>query len=803
MKVPLSWLNEYVNLSGLSTADLCDKLTFSGVEVEGVETKGISYDHFVVAEVRACEKHPNADKLKVCRVFDGRDELPVVCGAPNVAAGQKVCLARAGAVLADGTKLKKAKIRGVESSGMLCAEDELGLSARHEGLLVLDPALPAGAPLAGVLPPPETVLDIEITWNRPDCLSIIGIAREFSALLGRPVRLPDVDFPENGPDVNTLAAVRVEAPALCPRYTARVLTGVKDGPSPSWMQRRLELCGVRPISLIVDVTNYVMLECGQPLHAFDHRRVTDRTIVVRRARAGEKMDTLDGVARELDDRMLAIADPARAVAVAGVMGGAGSGIEPGKTDAVLLESATFDAASVKRTATVLNLKTESGHRFERGVDPGLADWASRRAAGLLVAHGGATAARGVIDADGRPSGGRRVALRFGRCRDVIGAPVEDDRMVGILSGLGLRLDGRTAEAATFAIPSWRGDLEIEADLVEEVARIHGLQAIPDRPPQAAVVPDAPDAGTAAQAACRATLLGLGFTEAVHYSFLSAAALDAFDARQPARRLVLPNPVSADYAVLRDSLLPQLSAAAGRNAGRQAEPVLLFEMGRVFGRDARDEPVEEERVALALSGPAGRDRLDRRRAVSNEEAALWLKGAVDRLAAALHAGAIELRPAGHPAMTPGWASEILLGGEPVGLLGLLSAALRHPWRLNGPLAVAELRLPPLLAGHGRLAPLREVPAFPSVRRDLALVAPPGVRHADLVAAIRAAGGADLTGVELFDIFKAKEPGRAQRSMAYALEFRSSSRTLTDDEVNAALQAVIRALREQLRVEIREG
>jgi phenylalanyl-tRNA synthetase beta chain len=227
------------------------------------------------------------------------------------------------------------------------------------------------------------------------------------------------------------------------------------------------------------------------------------------------------------------------------------------------------------------------------------------------------------------------------------------------------------------------------------------------------------------------------------------------------------------------------------------------MGRVFGRDARDEPVEEERVALALSGPAGRDRLDRRRAVSNEEAALWLKGAVDRLAAALHAGAIELRPAGHPAMTPGWASEILLGGEPVGLLGLLSAALRHPWRLNGPLAVAELRLPPLLAGHGRLAPLREVPAFPSVRRDLALVAPPGVRHADLVAAIRAAGGADLTGVELFDIFKAKEPGRAQRSMAYALEFRSSSRTLTDDEVNAALQAVIRALREQLRVEIREG
>ncbi len=804
MKVPVSWLSEYVDLTGLTVKDLSDKLTFSGVEVEGIEQIGFARaEKYVVAEVRSCVPHPNADRLRLCQVFDGATELQIVCGAPNVAAGQKVCLAQLGATMPDGSKLKKAKIRGVESFGMLCAADELGLSDSHEGLLVLDPALPAGRPLTEVLPRPDTVFDLEITWNRSDCLSIIGIAREFAALLGRPVKLPDIAFPESGVPVAELASVRVEAPALCPRYTARVLTGVQDGPAPAWMQRRLEQCGVRPISLIVDVTNYVMLECGQPLHAFDYHRVTDHTIVVRRARAGEHLTTLDNIVRVLDDQMLVIADPQAAVAVAGVMGGAGSEIAPGSTDAVLLESATFAAPAVKRTATLLNLKTESGRRFERTVDPGLADWASRRATALLVQLGGATASQGVIDVDHRPAAPRQITLRFRRCREVIGVPLEEARMIQILASLGLQLEERQAAQALFTIPSWRVDLEIEADLIEEIARLHGLDNIPDQAPQSVAVAGADDVGVRAVSLCRHTLLSLGFTEAMNYSFLSAPELDTFDPRPTSRRLALPNPVSADYAILRDALLPQLSGALGRNAARQVESVTLFEIGRVFWRNETDTPCEEERVAIGLCGPVGRSALDRRRAVTNEESALWLKGAVEALAARLHAGAITLRPVDHPAMEPGWATEILLQNEPIGLLGLLRSAWRHQYRLNAPVAVAELKLLPLLANVGRITPARNVPPFPAVRRDLALVAPRTVTHGEIVETVKKSGATDLTDLALFDIFETKGAEHGKRSLAYTLEFRSPSRTLTDDEVNLSLQKILQTLKQTLPVEIREG
>jgi phenylalanyl-tRNA synthetase beta chain len=803
MKVPLSWLKEYVDLGGLTARELSDLLTFSGVEVEGIATMGADYTGFVVGEVRACEPHPNADRLRLCQVFDGAAELQIVCGAPNVAAGQKVCLAKIGATMADGTKLKKAKIRGVESSGMLCAADELGLSADHTGLLVLDPAQPAGRPLAEVLPPPETVFDLEITWNRPDCLSIIGIAREFAALLRRPVRLPDVAFAETGEPVGRLAAVRVDDPVNCPRYTARVLHGIQDGPSPAWLARRLENCGVRPISLIVDVTNYVMLECGQPLHAFDYTKLADHTIIVRRATSGEAMTTLDGIARTLDGETLVIADPAKAVAVAGVMGGAGSEIAPGSTDTVLLESALFAPPSVKRTATRLGLRTESSHRYERGVDVDLADWASRRAASLLVQYGGAVAARGVIDVDHRPAAPAGVALRFRRAREIIGVALPDADMVAILTSLGFGVVRQDGEVAVFRVPSWRLDIELEADLIEEVARVHGLAAIPDVPPQTVAVPDADDAFVRARELCRRTLQGFGFTEAMHYSFLAASELDGFDRRQAAWRVVLPNPVSADYAVLRDSLLPQLTATLGRNASRQVDVPALFEMGRVFYRDGRATPCEEGRLAVGFCGPLGRAPLERRRPVTNEEAALWLKGVVESLATTLHAGEITLRPSEHPAMEPGWATEILLNGAAVGQLGLVSAALRHHWRLTTPMAVAELRLEPLLAGMGRLAPLRAVPAFPAVRRDVAFVAPRTIRHADVLATVRAAAPAELTRVELFDIFQGKEIGAERRSMAYALEFQSPSRTLTDEEVNDAFSRIIAALQRELHVEVRAG
>jgi phenylalanyl-tRNA synthetase beta chain len=803
MKVPLSWLNEYVDLSGLSTKDLCDKLTASGVEVEGVETHGCAYEGFVAAEVRRCDAHPNADHLRVCTVFDGGKEFPVVCGAPNVAAGQKVCLAQAGARMPDGTVLKPAKIRGVVSTGMLCAADELGLGSDHSGILVLPPETIPGTPLAQLLPKPETVLELEITWNRPDCLSIIGIAREFSALLGRPLRMPATGFPEGGAPAGDLASVTVEAPDACPRYVARVIRGVQDGPSPDWMRRRLELCGVRAISLLVDVTNYVMLECGQPLPAFDRSRLAGQAIIVRRAAPGEKLRTLDEVDRVLDERTLLIADARAGVAVAGVMGGAESEIaaETASTGDVLLESALFAPPDIRRTAVRLNLHTESSRRFERGVDVDLADWASRRAAHLMTSLGGGTVAPGALDVDHRAPARPPVDLRFRRVREMIGVDIPDDGIVAILSSLGLEPVARDPEGATFRVPSWRRDIECDADLVEEVARIHGLDAIPDTAPFALAVPGVDDAPFRDLVRTGELLAGMGFSEVMHYSYLSAAELDAWDSRTPEARVVLPNPVSQDYAVMRDSLLPQLVQSIGRNMARQMESVALFELGRVFLPGNDGTPREETRLSMGLCGPVGRAALDRKRAVSNEEAAMWLKGAIERLVANLRAGRVEFTPAPHPGCQPGWSAAVKLNNREIGAIGLVSATLRHAWRVTAPIAVAEMRVEPLWANLRRIKSVKPVPGFPSVSRDLACIAPADLPQGDLAAAIRKAAPATLAGLRLFDVFSGKGIPEGKRSLGYTLEFRAPDRTLTDDEVNAAMAKLTAFLAEKLQVEVR--
>ena len=801
MRIPISWLNEYVDVSDLSVQELSDKLTFSGVEVEGVETDGPALDeHFVVGEVLTCEPHPDSDHMHVCTVGVGAETLGIVCGAPNCRAGLKVAVAKIGAVVPDGGfKIKPAKLRGVPSNGMLCSAKELCLSQDHSGIMELDPSAVPGTPLADVLPKGETVFDLEITWNRSDCLSVIGIAREFAALLGRPLRMPDVSFDETGPDVGTLAKVVVETPA-CPRYTARVLTGVKDGPSPDWMAKRLEQCSVRSLGLVVDVTNYVMLECGQPLHAFDHTRLADSTIIVRQAREGERIRTLDGVDRKLDPSMCVIADANAPVAVAGVMGGAESEIE-NATDIVLIESALFAAPSIKRTATALGLHSESSHRFERTVDPDIADWASRRAVSLLAKYGGGTVAKGVIDIDNRPAPAAPIRLSFDRARKLIGIALPAETMVGILASLGIEAVSRDGDGASFKIPSWRVDLLEEADLVEEISRMYGLDKLPDVAPAAIAVQGVDDAPFRAENACREAAAAMGLAEGMNYSFLSAAELDAFD-RDASRRLVLPNPVSGDFGVMRDSLLPQLIQALGRNYARQIEAPAIFEIGRVFwSKDG--VPGEEKRIALGFCGPFGRDALSRRQPVSGEEAMLWLKGMVERLAAAMHAPAPRFEAAEAPAFEKGYAVAIRLGRDVAGRMGLVGKSLRHAWRVNSPMAVAELSLAPLLANFGSHRALKPVTQFPAVKRDIAVVAPDSLASGDIVRAISKAGGKLLTGVSLFDIFKPKSNDAAKRSLAYSLEFRSPDRTLTDDEVNAACANAMAALKRLPGVEVREG
>ncbi len=812
MRLPLSWLNEFIDISDIPAPELAERLTRSGLQVEAIETSGPAplSDFFVVGEVLTCELIEGTHLHKTT-VTDGTTTVQVVCGAPNCRAGLKSVLAKIGAVVPEGGfKIKKGKLRGVESLGMLCSSKELALpGGTHEGIIELPAETPTGAFARDVLggEKPETVFEIEVTWNRPDALSVMGLAREFSAVLDRPMKMPAVEFTESDVDVNAEIAVEVRSPARCPRYTARVVTQVTDGPSPAFMAKRLEACGVRSLGLLVDVTNYVMLECGQPLHAFDYTTLAGRKIVVRDAAPGETIKTLDGVMRTLDDQMLVIGDAEKPSAVAGVMGGEGSEIAAG-TNRVLIESALFQPESTKRTATKLNLATEASYRYIRGVDKDLADWASRRACHLLQQYGAAVIAKGVVDVDNRAQPlNADVSLDFARARRLIGCPIENDAMVALLARLGLtpREAGPYAEkaSATFGIPSWRWDLSVEADLVEEVARLYGLDNIPDTMPSAPSVSPLSDAPFRAKEKVRATCLSLGFTEAMHYSFLSAGELDQFDPRADvrARRLALPDPVSAEYGVLRDSLLPQLMASLGRNATHQVERASLFEIGRVFGRSAEGKPFEAERLALGFAGPIGRGVLDARRAVTVEEALLWMKGAILRLGETLHVARLEFRAAEHPAFAA--ALEVRAYGRPLGVMGVLSAKLRHPFRLTTQMALAELDLEPLLRRFDAVGKLAPVPAFPMVKRDIAFVAGGDVTYEAVETCIRKAAPPELTSITLFDIFTSKDIGKGRRSFAYSLAFRSVDRTLTDDEVNRAFAKIVEALKTSLGVDVRDN
>ncbi len=820
MRLPLSWLNEFVKVDDIDPRELAEKLTRAGLQVETIETVGGATlsELIVVAEVLECEAHPNSDHLHVCKVTDGKETFQVVCGAPNMRLGIKTAFAKIGAEIpafldknGKPEKIKKGKLRGVESFGMCCSEKELCIGEGSDGIIEYGAEVPVGTPVSEVarLPKPEVVFDIEVTWNRPDALSVVGLAREFAAILHRPLTLPPVDFEESEVAVDSEVKVVVEDPVKCPRYTARVITSVNDGPSPELMTKRLELCGVTPHSLCIDVTNYVLMELGQPQHVFDYKTLKDRTVVVRCAKPGETIRTLDGVERELDETMLMICDAEKPNCVAGIMGGEASGVAAG-TRSLLLESALFEPASTKYTATKLGLASESAYRYIRGVDKDLADFASRRTCHLLQKYGAAAIARGVLDVDHRerPAEGMAagyefnapVELNFDRARKLIGIEIGNDAMVFLLKSIGLTTpwsqgDHFAAEKSVkFAVPSWRWDLSMEADLVEEIARLYGLDNIPDTMPSAPSVSTLDDLPFRARGKVRELCMALGFSEAMHYSFLSARELDDFDSRpETARlRLAIPDPVSAEYGVMRDSLLPQLMASLGRNASHQLETAMLFEMGKVFGRAENGEPAEKDMLSLGFVGPVGREALRRRGALGEEEAVLWLKGAVEELILRLHAGHLEFAPVTHPAFAAALA--VRLNGRQIGVLGALSAKMRHPYRLTTQMALCELELKMLLKRTNEVGKVSAVPQFPSVKRDIALVAK-GVSHEEIVKVIRKNGGRELTSVTLFDIFK--------ESRAYALEFRSADKTLTDDEVGRAFQHIVEALKATAGVEVRES
>jgi len=704
--------------------------------------------------------------------------MQVVCGAPNVRVGLVTLYAPVGAVLPNGLKLKRAKIRGVESLGMLCAEDELGLSDNHDGILDLGDEIAPGTPAVELLGGPETVFELEVTPNRPDCLSVIGVARELAALTERELRLPELSLPE--PEGNEEIAIDISNPEGCPRYTARILSGATLAPSPDWMQKRLRLCGVRPINNLVDITNYVMLETGHPLHAFDRELFNGNTVGIRSAAQGETMQTLDDREHELCSEDLVITDADGPVALAGVMGGANSDIR-NTTHTVLLESAAFQASSIRGTAKRLQAHTESSYRFARGCDVSSVDWVSHRAASLMVEHAGARLAGPLTDVYPGKKASHTLSCEWDRITSLIGVDIKPDVMQGYFERLGLRVLESSKTGCTVEIPGFRLDLTRPVDLTEEIARLNGLEAIPVRAPAARIVPEARDHSMRVIIKISTHLAARGFLETMTYSLTSESLLEELDSLRNDVREILPNPISQDQAALRTSLLPQMVETLAFNRSHQASELAVYEFGSTYARTPKG--IRQDRtIAMGTFGPWKRPVLNKQSTPSAAEAFSDLKGELEGCFDRLHAtDHIRFEPEDDPLFARGQAAAILFKGAKVGRIGLLDPNVVQKRKLPGPVALAEWSLTAIQPEPGLLPVMQMIPTFPSVTRDVALIVDRAKRHDDVLDIINRQRPKDLENIELFDLFESDKLGENRKSLAYRFTYRNAKKTLTDKAV----------------------
>jgi phenylalanyl-tRNA synthetase beta chain len=795
MKISLSWLSDYVELPG-SPDELARRLTMAGLEVEAIERPGAALNGVVVAQIVESNKHPDADKLSVTKIDAGKGApLQVVCGAKNYKVGDKVPLATVGTKLPNGTEIKASALRGVDSFGMLCSSRELGLSEEHAGLLILDPALKIGTPIAEALGMNDSVLEVNVTPNRPDALSHLGIARELGTLLGKPVKLPAPKLSESSKPASEAIAIRIEDPTRCVRYGARVIEGVKVGPSPAWMQQRLKACGVRAINNLVDVGNYVMLEWGQPLHAFDLDRIGGAQINVRTAKAGEKITTLDGKERVLSPEDLLISDRESALVIAGVMGGASSEVTE-KTTRVLLEAATFQPMTVRRSAKRHALHTESSHRFERGADVSNIPAVLDRAAALIAELGGGQVRAGRVDAYPKAISPRQVKLRPARVGELLGVAVPEAESKRILEALGFK----QLSAQSWEVPLARVDVGGEEDLIEEIARIRGYDAIPlALPPGLGKLAPEP-ASAIAEKRIRNALAGAGLDEAVNYSFIAPAELAAFGAEGAA--ISVTNPLSAEQSVMRTSLLPSLVLNVVRSARHQAQGVRFYELARTYrpdpeGGGPKHRPVAIERLEVAGVLWGLREGV---RTWTTKEAAVDFydaKSAVESLLAVLHIENTRWQPLESPWYHPRAAATVLdAAGKPLGTVGELHP--RAQKRLDAPAGVFLFQLDfEALLSAAQLQPLASpLNRFPAVLRDLAVVVPVTLENEAIRRLIVEVGAPLVEDARVFDVYTGKPIPEGQKNIAYALRYRADDRTLTDVEVGTAHAKIVAEVNQRL-------
>ena len=804
MKISLKWLKDYVDIK-LAPKELAEKLTMAGLEVGSIEAVGGKWDNIVIGEVIALNPHPNADRLRLATVDLGTEQATTVCGAPNISVGQRVTFARLGASLVDphtgkAAVLKPAKIRGVASEGMVCSEKELGISENHQGILVLPPQAPIGVAASAYLG--DVVLDLDITPNRPDCLSVLGIAREIAALTGESLRLPEIDYHETEKSIDALASVDIVDPDLCPRYCASLVTGIKIGPSAAWLQQRLNGCGMRPINNVVDVTNYVMLEYGQPLHAFDYDKLKGGQIIVRRARAGETITTLDGSKRTLNPDILVIADKERAIAVAGIMGGIDSEVTD-RTNTILLESANFNQAAIRRGCSHLQFQSEASIRFDKGLSSELPLVPLKRATQLFLELAGGKAAKDMIDVYPGKSEPRLVSLTAREVKRLSGLKLNVDEITAVLKALGFECqEGNSGSEILVSAPYWRSDIRCPADLVEEVARIVGYDKVPMTRLSSSLPAQKSKLSAEARRSelrdmLRNTLTGLGFQEILTYSLVSLEKLQKVWL-QPELKIAplqVTNPMTREQEYLRTSLRAGLLAALAHNQKFEQAGIRLFEIGKVFLPRGQDLPEERETLCALVGGT----RTELSWQTDDESLDFFdAKGVVESFLNQLGLKA-SFEHSDDEGLCPGRGADVIVEDDKAGTIGDVHPRVTQAFDLSNTVSLLEIDLDKLLSKIATTRGYQSVSRFPSIARDIALVIDEQVTYRGVEKIIESFPL--VTKITLFDLYRGEQITEGKKSFAIRIVYQSPSRTLTDQEVDQTQKQMLAKLADELGATLR--
>ena len=784
MKITYKWLNELIDVSDLSPQEVAEILTDAGIEVDSVRYAGENLEKVVTGKIIEISKHPNADRLKICQVDVGDTVLQIVTGADNVFEGAVVPVALHGAKLPTGVRIKKSKLRGALSNGMLCSEEELGLTESAEGIMILPDDTPIGKDIKEVLGLDDWVIEYEITTNRPDVLSVLGVARELRAVLNRPITLPDTSYEEGDFEAEEEASLTVLDSAACPRYEGFVVKGIENRESPLWMKVRLYLVGLRPINAVVDATNYTMYEVGQPLHAFDLEKLAGREVVVRRAKEGEKIKTLDGVERKLTSEDLVIADAEKPVAIAGIMGGEESSTEF-STKEVFLESAHFEPMTIRKTSKRLGLSTDSSYRFERGADIEACDFAAKRALHLIQKLTGGKVARGKLSFYPKPYSPKVIVFNPERAVKLLGVNIPARRAFEILTGLGFTVK-KERDYIVVKVPSWRKyDVGREVDLIEEVVRIFGMKNIVSSYP---LMHSEVERNFEPFRVLRVKelLSDLGLTEAINYSFVGKKLFDAFGL--PVENLVkIKNPLSEECVYMRNFIFPSLVQNAVNNINRNERSVFLFEVARVFEPTGKELPKEPLKIGLLMTGEV-REGLYGKREVDFYD----IKGVVEELLDFLRLKGEFEREEEKPFLHPGQSAKVKVKGREVGFIGKLHPDVLERLETKQEIFVGELYLEELLkAAKEEKIKFQQIPKFPPVTRDIAVIVDQETPVAQIEEVIRKAAK-HLEKLSLFDVYAGKGVPEGKKSVAFSLTFRAPDRTLSDEEVNKILAVIIEEL-----------